>query len=307
MWESSLILTDNRTTVAVNTIHGFAHGLHVLKFHVQPVGPVGTPSGTGPTSAVVIIPARYRSKRLPGKPLADICGHPMIEHVYRRAAAASSIRAVLVATDDERIRDAVVAFGGKVVMTASTHETGTDRLAEVARDLTCDLIVNVQGDEPLIEPQTIDLAVSAFKAETNMSHSIATLRCAITDPGELRNPNVVKVVVDRSGHALYFSRAPIPHLETSPSTMSNHADASIQTPILGYKHVGLYVYRRDVLLRLAALEPTRLERAECLEQLRALENGYRITTLETSHYPIGVDTPFELERVRSLMSDKNPS
>lgn len=273
----------------------------MLKFHVQAVGPVGTPSGIGANSAVVIIPARYRSKRLPGKPLADICGHPMIEHVYRRAAAASSIRTVLVATDDGRIRDAVVAFGGKVVMTASTHETGTDRLAEVARDLTCDLIVNVQGDEPLIEPQTIDLAVSAFKGETNMSLSIATLRCAITDPGEFRSPHVVKVVVDRSGHALYFSRAPIPHLETIPST------ASPQAPILGYKHVGLYVYRRDVLLRLAALKPTRLERAESLEQLRALENGYRIRTLETSHYPIGVDTPLELERVRSLMSCKTPS
>jgi len=231
----------------------------------------------------------------------------MIEHVYRRALAASSIRTVLVATDDERIREAVLAFGGKVVMTASTHETGTDRLAEVARDLTCELIVNVQGDEPLIEPQTIDLAVSAFTTEADMSLSIATLRCPITNAGDLRNPNVVKVVVDRFGHALYFSRAPIPYLATAPSTASKPSAASIQTPVLGYKHVGLYVYRRDVLLRLAALEPTRLERTECLEQLRALENGYRITTLETAHYPIGVDTPLELERVRRLVLAGTPS
>jgi 3-deoxy-manno-octulosonate cytidylyltransferase (CMP-KDO synthetase) len=210
----------------------------------------------------------------------------MIELVYRRAAAARSISSVIVATDDERIRRAVEAFGGVARMTSSAHASGTDRLAEVAATLDCDLVVNVQGDEPLIEPEMIDEAVAPFAAEPQLEMS--TLRRRIEDAAELRNPNVTKVVVDRAGYALYFSRAPIPFVrEGSPAAAA-------------WRHVGLYVYRRECLLRLAALPPTAMERSEALEQLRALEHGIRIKAVETAFDSIGVDTPDDLERVRRI-------
>ena len=210
----------------------------------------------------------------------------MIELVYRRAAAARSISSVIVATDDERIRRAVEAFGGVARMTSSAHASGTDRLAEVAATLDCDLVVNVQGDEPLIEPEMIDEAVAPFAAEPQLEMS--TLRRRIEDAAELHNPNVTKVVVDRGGYALYFSRAPIPFVrEGSPAAAA-------------WRHVGLYVYRRECLLRLAALPPTAMERSEALEQLRALEHGIRIKAVETAFDSIGVDTPEDLERVRHL-------
>jgi 3-deoxy-manno-octulosonate cytidylyltransferase (CMP-KDO synthetase) len=212
----------------------------------------------------------------------------MIEHVYRRASDARSISSVIVATDDERIARAVEAFGGVVRMTAASHVSGTDRLAEVAGALDADLIVNVQGDEPLIEPRMIDEAVAPFAAEPQLSMS--TLRKRIADPAELRNPNIVKVVVDGDGYAMYFSRAPIPFVrEGSPAAPA-------------WRHVGLYVYRRECLLRLASLPPTVLERSEALEQLRALEHGIRIKAVETAFDSIGVDTAEDLERVRRLMT-----
>jgi 3-deoxy-manno-octulosonate cytidylyltransferase (CMP-KDO synthetase) len=218
----------------------------------------------------------------------------MIEHVYRRASTASQAASVLVATDDERIRDAVLAFGGEVQLTERRHRNGTERLAEVAHGLTCDLVVNVQGDEPLVDPLAIDLALSAFADEPTLCMS--TLRTPLSDPNDLRDPNVVKVVVDRNEFALYFSRAAIPHAHsTSAADHREHAAGPS-------KHIGLYVYRRDFLLRFAELEPTPLERAEHLEQLRALEHGYRIKVLATSHGPIGVDTPADLERVRKIMT-----
>ncbi len=211
----------------------------------------------------------------------------MIEHVYRRAAAASSVSRVIVATDDRRILDAVHRFGGDAVMTAATHQSGTDRLAEVAATLDADLIVNVQGDEPLLAPGTIDAAVAPFTAsELEMS----TLRRRITDPAELQNPHVTKVVVDRDGFAMYFSRAGIPF--TRPG----------QPAVTAWAHIGLYVYRRACLLRLAALPQTAMERAEALEQLRALEHGIRIKAIETTHATIGVDTREDLERVRALLA-----
>jgi 3-deoxy-manno-octulosonate cytidylyltransferase (CMP-KDO synthetase) len=237
---------------------------------------------------VAIIPARFQSTRLPGKPLALIDGRPMIEHVYRRAEGARSVQAVLVATDDTRIAEAVDAFGGTAVMTASHHRSGTDRLAEVASALEGDAIVNVQGDEPLIAPQAIDDAVQLL--ETRPAAQIATLRRAIDHEDERLNPDVVKVVVDASGTALYFSRAPIPF------TRPGHP----QPPV--WKHIGLYVYRRTALLHLAALPATPLERAEALEQLRALEHGMAISTIETRSDTIGVDTPEDLERVRQLVA-----
>ena len=211
----------------------------------------------------------------------------MIEHVYRRAAAAASVARVIVATDDRRIAEAVERFGGDARLTSPSHESGTDRLAEVARALDCDLIVNVQGDEPLLAPETIDAAVAPFADATL---EMSTLRRRITIPADLQNPNVTKVVVDRDGFAMYFSRAPIPFTRAG------------QPGVAAWAHIGLYVYRRATLLRLAALPPTALERAEALEQLRALEYGIRIRTVETAHETIGVDTREDLERVRALMA-----
>jgi 3-deoxy-manno-octulosonate cytidylyltransferase (CMP-KDO synthetase) len=237
---------------------------------------------------VAVIPARFASTRLPGKPLADIDGRPMIEHVYRRVSASPIVSEVIVATDDLRIATRVHEFGGHVRLTKA-HETGTDRLAEVAATLDCDIVVNVQGDEPLIDPGSIAEAVAPFAQDSSVM--ISTLFRRITHPTELTNPNIVKVVVDRGGFALYFSRAAIPHLR----------DPRGGWPPL-YKHVGLYAYRRSALMVLASLEPTPLERAESLEQLRALEHGIRIKAVETRFDSFGVDTPEDLEQVRRLLA-----
>jgi 3-deoxy-manno-octulosonate cytidylyltransferase (CMP-KDO synthetase) len=214
----------------------------------------------------------------------------MIEHVYRRAAAAASVSRVIVATDDSRIVEAVHRFGGEAIMTKASHQSGTDRLAEVAASLDCDLIVNVQGDEPLLAPETIDAAVAPLAADSSGGLEMTTLRRRIVDPAERQNPNVTKVVVDLDGFAMYFSRAPIPF--TRAGQPSGEA----------WAHIGLYVYRRACLLRVAALPPTAMERAEALEQLRALEHGIRIKAIETTHDTIGVDTPEDLERVRALLA-----
>jgi 3-deoxy-manno-octulosonate cytidylyltransferase (CMP-KDO synthetase) len=241
-----------------------------------------------PGRTVAIIPARYESSRFPGKPLVEIAGRPMIEHVYRRASASRSVDAVIVATDDQRIVAAVERFGGTAVMTSRDHPSGTDRLAEVAATLDCALVVNVQGDEPLLEPRMIDEAVAPFD---DPSVAMGTLRRRLSDADEYANPNVVKVVVDRHDFALYFSRAPIPYWR----------DGQGPPPAGVYAHVGLYVYRRDVLATLAGLPRTPLERAEMLEQLRALEHGYRIKAVETTADSVGVDTPADLERVRARL------
>ena len=210
----------------------------------------------------------------------------MIEHVCRRASEARRVDAVLVATDDDRVADVVAAFGGLAVMTLPTHESGTDRLAEVAAHLECEAVINVQGDEPMMAPEAID-AVAALV--TDHGHPMGTLRKRLTDPADLDNPAVVKVVVDAAGRALYFSRAPIPF------TRPGHD----QPPV--WRHLGLYAYQRDFVLRIAALERTPLERAEGLEQLRVLEHGLTIATVETTADTIGVDTPEDLERVRRLI------
>lgn len=208
----------------------------------------------------------------------------MIEHVYRRAAEADAVDAVVVATDDQRIVDAVEAFGGIARMTRSTHRTGTDRIAEVAAELTCDIVVNVQGDEPLIDPAMIAAVVAPLRDDSSIV--MTTARRRLTDPADLRNPHVVKVVTDAHGDALYFSRSPIPHGAGTTGT--------------AFVHVGLYAFQRDFLLRFAALPQTPLEVAESLEQLRALEHGFRIRTVVTEHHSIGVDTPDDLERARRL-------
>jgi 3-deoxy-manno-octulosonate cytidylyltransferase (CMP-KDO synthetase) len=242
-----------------------------------------------PLSIVAVIPARYASTRLPGKPLADLDGRPMIEHVYRRVAASKRVSQVIVATDDLRIATRVHDFGGKVRLTKATHETGTDRLAEVAASLDCDVVVNVQGDEPLIDPHAIDELVAPFANEPSVQ--MTTLFRRINDAAELANPNIAKVVIDRGGFALYFSRAPIPYVR----------DPRGGWPPM-YRHIGLYGYRRKTLLVLASLEPTPLERAEALEQLRALEHGIRIKAVETRHESFEVNTPEDLEQVRRLLT-----
>jgi 3-deoxy-manno-octulosonate cytidylyltransferase (CMP-KDO synthetase) len=260
----------------------------VVRFAVPPVSNSGPAVHSRSVSVVAIIPARFESSRLPGKALAPIAGRSMVEHVYQRASEARSVGEVLVATDDRRIFDAVEAFGGRARMTSPRHASGTDRLAEVAADLSCDLVVNDQGDEPLLHPSMIDAAIDPFQVDPDLQMS--TLRRRITDPRDLHNPHVTKVVVDRDGFALYFSRAPIPFTrEGCPAAPA-------------WRHVGLYVYRRECLLRLTALPPTAMEQSEALEQLRALEHGIRIRTVETQYDSIGVDTPEDLERVRQMMS-----
>jgi 3-deoxy-manno-octulosonate cytidylyltransferase (CMP-KDO synthetase) len=212
----------------------------------------------------------------------------MIEHVYRRASEARTVSRVIVATDDIRVFDAVRAFGGDVRLTSPDHRTGSERVAEVAATLDEELIVNVQGDEPLLAPAMIDEAVSAIAGDATLDMS--TVRTRITDPAEIASPAVVKVVTDLRGRALYFTRASVPFLR-DPGT-----------PATWFKHVGLYVYRRTFLLAFAALPPTPLELSESLEQLRALEHGHAIMTVESRHDALGVDTPDDLERVRRLLA-----
>ncbi len=242
-----------------------------------------------------VIPARYASTRFPGKPLADIHGKPMIQWVYERTRQSSGVNRVVVATDDERIAAAVTAFGGEVQMTRADHPTGTDRLAEVAARLETDLIVNVQGDEPLIDPRMIDQAVNAVRR--NPGVVMGTLKTPIASVEEFLNPNVVKVVTDRQGFALYFSRAPIPH----PRDLADDLEANFPR-IEAFKHIGLYVYRKDFLLTYPRLSPTPLEQLEKLEQLRALEHGFRIKVAATDLTSLGVDTPEDLERVRAAVA-----
>jgi 3-deoxy-manno-octulosonate cytidylyltransferase (CMP-KDO synthetase) len=244
------------------------------------------------SSVLAVIPARFHSTRLPGKILADIAGKPMIEHVYRRAAAASRVHAVLVATDDERIALAVRAFGGAALMTRGDHLSGTDRIAEAISGLPCCAVVNVQGDEPLIEPDTIDAAIAPVLADTSVEMS--TLSRPFKNLEEFKSPHVVKVVTNLEGDALYFSRAPIP--ASAPSA----APGSF-VPSVARAHVGLYVYRRGTLLKLAAAPAVPLEIEESLEQLRALAHGVRIRVVETRQAAAGVDTPDDLERVRHMM------
>lgn len=239
---------------------------------------------------VGIIPARYGSTRLPGKPLRLIAGKPMIEHVYRRAEKAACFSDLLVATDDLRIKEAVEAFGGKALMTAVEHQTGTDRLVEAVGyldDLGAeDIIINIQGDEPLLEPKMLEELAQPLLTDAGLV--MATLKHRLTDASELDDPNVVKVVTDLNGFALYFSRSPLPYNRTG-------AEVAV------FKHVGLYAYRKAFLLKYASLERTPLEQAESLEQLRALENGYRIKVVETKFDTIGVDSPRDLERINKIM------
>jgi 3-deoxy-manno-octulosonate cytidylyltransferase (CMP-KDO synthetase) len=238
-------------------------------------------------STVAVIPSRYASSRLEGKALMDIVGKPMVQRVYEVALRTHSIDRVIVATDDKRILDTVHGFGGEAELTSPRHLSGTDRIAEVADHLSCDVIVNLQGDEPLMDPRLIDEVVKLLLDDRDIS--MASAQSPIETIEELMNPNVVKVVSDRNGYALYFSRSPV------PSRSRNVEDARDS---LGFKHIGLYVYRKDFLKKLVTLDPSPLEKQERLEQLRVLENGYRIKLVTTKYDSIGVDTPEDLTHAR---------
>lgn len=237
-----------------------------------------------------IIPARYGSSRLEGKPLKDICGHTMIEWVYRRAKL-SKLDDVIVATDDKRIFDEVERFGGKVIMTREDHPNGTSRIAEVCEKITdCDVVINIQGDEPLIEKDMINSLIDAFLKEPELQ--MGTLKHKFDTMEEVQNPNSVKVITDKNDYAIYFSRSVIPY--PRKEDMKNY-----------YKHVGIYGYKRKFVLEYSKWEQTPLEISESLEQLRVLENGYKIKVLPTPYKIIGVDTEAELERVREYISKNN--
>ncbi len=242
-----------------------------------------------PTRILGVIPARFASSRFPGKALATIAGKPMIQHVFERASMSRYLTGgLVVATDDERIASAARKFGAPVRMTRADHPSGTDRAAEVASATDADIVVNIQGDEPLIDPAAVDAAILALLGEP--TSSMATLMKRIEDPEEIANPNVVKVVTDLSGRAIYFSRLPVPYVrEPGPAPY-----------LTRYKHIGLYVYRRDLLLSYSDLPVGPLEQAERLEQLRALENGHSIRVVETEYDSLGVDTPEDLARVSKL-------
>ena len=234
-----------------------------------------------------VIPARYRSRRFPGKALVHVADKPMIQWVYEAASRASVLADLVVATDDRRIFDAVTAFGGRAEMTGSEHSSGTDRVAEIAVRLEADGYVNIQGDEPLISPTVVDAVGGALREGDT---EIATARFPIVDHREISNPHVVKVVCDAQGRALYFSRAPIPHAGRGPATF--------------FKHIGIYAYRRSLLLRLKDLKPSPLEGAEGLEQLRFLHNGVAIQVVISDQDSLGVDIPEDIERVRPLLKNR---
>lgn len=241
-------------------------------------------------NVVVLIPARYASSRFPGKPLAKIAGVTMIERVYKQAQKARNVSNVLVATDDERIREAVASFGGQWVMTGSHHPTGTDRLAEAAASYADDdIIVNVQGDEPLIDPIAIEALVEPLICDRALEMSTTAFR--ISDKSEADNQQLVKVVVDRQGFAMYFSRQPIPFYRSDTAAEKRH--------YLG--HMGLYSYTKRCLMRLAALQPTPLEQAEMLEQLRALENGIKIKVVQFETRSQAVDVPEDIAKVEKAL------
>jgi len=253
-----------------------------------------------------VIPARYGSTRLPGKPLIQIKGKPLIQYVYERVRS-SSVQQVIVATDDERIASAVRGFGGEAMMTSPRHRSGTERVAEVAAVIDATIVVNCQGDEPLIEPKAIDEAVMPFAKDPAIM--VTTLITPLQDVTDLGNPHVVKVVVDHQGFALYFSRAVIPYptnllekRDDEAHTGNEVIESSDKYGLTGYwQHIGLYAFRREFLLKLTALPPSPLEKREKLEQLRILENGYKIKTVICSTPSIGIDTPQDIERFRSLL------
>jgi len=243
---------------------------------------------------ICIIPSRYQSSRFEGKPLADICGKPMIQHVYERASKAETVKYVAVATDDERSFERVRDFGGNAIMTSEHHRSGTDRIAEAVSKLDLDeedIVVNIQGDQPLFVPVQIDEVVGPLLEDSSLEMS--TLIYRIQREEEIHHPNAVKTVFDNNHFAIYFSRATIPYNRDGKEGASY------------YKHHGIYAYRRSFLAIFTGLERGHLEKLEALEQLRALEHGYRVKVIETQHDSVEVDTEEEIERVRQIISEES--
>jgi 3-deoxy-manno-octulosonate cytidylyltransferase (CMP-KDO synthetase) len=239
--------------------------------------------------AVAVIPARYKSSRFEGKVLADIFGKPMLQYVWESAKEAKLLDEVIIACDDERVKEVAQGFGAKVMMTAKEHLSGTDRIAEVVALMDVKVVVNIQADEPLIKPVMIDSIVDALLKDKSLE--MATLMKRIKDPEEINNPNVVKVVVDKNNFALYFSRAPIPY---------KAKDSSVKEPVY-FKHIGIYGYTKDFLFTYKNIPASILEETEKLEQLRVLSEGFKIKVLETKYETIGVDTPQDLERLKEYL------
>jgi len=252
-----------------------------------------------PSGFAIVLPARFHSTRFPGKPLALIAGRPLIEWVYRRAVEVPGAARVIVATDDERIFSFMRGIGGEAAMTSPRCITGTDRVAEVARAIDCDPIVNLQGDEPLFPPELVTRMVEALRGDSRVD--IVTACHPISQQEEALDPNSVKVVVDEKGNALYFSRSPIPYRRMSASAANQEAGSEDRAP-LGRRHMGVYTFRKESLLRFASLPRSPLEVSEELEQLRALENGMRIHVLETSQRSVGVDVPADLKMVEKALT-----
>lgn len=242
-------------------------------------------------NVLAVIPARYASTRFPGKPLAAIAGRPMIQRVVEQVRRARRVTGIVVATEDDRIIKTAAEFGAEAVLTRSDHRTGTDRVAEVAAHTAADIYVNIQGDEPLIDPEAIDAVVEAMAEDDGIQ--IATPCSAILQPNDIMDPNIVKVVTDFEGNALYFSRAPIPWVrDTGTKVAARH-----------WKHIGLYAFRRGALLEFPTLPPGELERLEQLEQLRWLENGFRIRVVETQYDAVSVDVPEDVARVEKILRE----
>ncbi len=240
---------------------------------------------------VGIIPARFASSRLLGKPLADICGKPMLQHTYESVMKSKLINEIIIAVDDEKVARVAMSFGAKVVMTPKEILTGSDRIAYVAKDLpSAKIIVNIQGDEPFIAGDMIDQAVEPLLFDKSVN--VSTLVKKIETVEELKSPSIPKVVFDYQNNALYFSRSPIPYVRDAKSNYERISNADI------YKHIGLYVFRKDALLKFTSLEPTELENIEKLEQLRMLENGMKIKIVVTEYENLAIDTPEDLERAR---------
>ncbi len=248
-------------------------------------------------NTVVIIPARLGSSRLPNKVILDICGKPMVQHVFEAASKAKGIASVYIATDSEEVKRVCEHFTSNIIMTAKEHESGTDRLAEAVESIECDNIINVQGDEPLMDPELISALAQNFE---NENVQMVSAMHKIKTTAELKSPNAVKVTVDKNSNALYFSRSIIPHHRDEWETLLNH-HTTIPTALKFYKHIGIYGYKKEFLQEYSKMEQTYLEKLEKLEQLRVLENGYKIKMIETEYEPVGVDVQEDLEKVREIM------
>jgi 3-deoxy-manno-octulosonate cytidylyltransferase (CMP-KDO synthetase) len=244
-------------------------------------------------NTLIVIPARHASSRLPGKPLIELAGKTLIERVYRQCAKVKGVSSVLVATDHDGIFEEVASFGGEVLMTKKSHRSGTERVAEAARKKRANLVINVQGDEPLLDPRAIEKLIKGMQRDD--AAQIATLASPITEKSDFLDPNVVKTVLDEDGWALYFSRSPIPYWREDPTR--------VPRPV--FRHIGIYGYRNEALQKWVRMAPTRLEKLEKLEQLRALENGLKIKVFLTNYVAIGVDTPSDVKKVERILAKRS--